>query len=144
MKKLLIFGGISTVIIGAIVLLLVGIIVSTLNQETDLRTSIVAKQRDNQSELDNTIKKIGQSAQVTTAQKEALKEIIVWNAQARKGGGGSLATFVTEAVPNVDTSTFNNLMNIITASRDGWTMRQKENSVGVALPPSRALTIDRP
>ena len=34
--------------------------------------------------------------------------------------------WVQESVPNVDTTTMNNLQNIITGSRDAWTMRQKE------------------
>lgn len=97
-----------------------------MNKETRLRNQITAKQTDNTSEYDNLWKKLSQSAQVTDAQKEALREIIVGNAQARKSGGGSLATVVHEAVPTVDTSTFNNLLNIVTSSRDAWTMRQKE------------------
>jgi hypothetical protein len=96
------------------------------NKEAQMRNQIVAKQKDNTSEYDNTWKKITQAAQVTDAQKQALMEIIVGNSKARNNGGGSLATFVHEAVPNVDTSTFNQLMNIITSSRDGFTMRQKE------------------
>jgi hypothetical protein len=97
-----------------------------MNKETRLRNQITAKQTDNTSEYDNLWKKLSQSAQVTDTQKEALREIIVGNAQARKSGGGSLATMVHEAVPMVDTSTFNNLLNIVTSSRDAWTMRQKE------------------
>jgi hypothetical protein len=103
-------------------------VVSTLNHENGLRTAIVAKQKDNQSELDNCVKKIGQSAQVTDAQKNALIDIFKGYAQARSAGkeGGSLANWIHEAVPNVDTSTFNNLQNLIAASRDRWTMQQKE------------------
>lgn len=103
-------------------------VVSTLNKETGQANALNAKQRDNQSELDNTIKKISQTGQVTVAQKEALKEIIVGHAEARSAGkqGGSLANWIHEAVPNVDTSTFNNLQNLIAASRDRWTMQQKE------------------
>ncbi len=126
MKKSLIVGGMGLAIVGVAVLLLVGSVISTSNQEVQLRTTIETKQRDNYSELDNTLKKISQSAQVTTAQKEALKEIIIGNSEARNTKGGSLFTSVKEAVPNIDTSTFNNLMNIITSSRDGWTMRQRE------------------
>lgn len=96
------------------------------NAEVRLRNQITAKQRDNQSELDNVQKKISQTVQVTDMQMAALKDIIVGNAEARKGGSGSLATFVKEAVPNVDTTTFNNLQNIIAGSRDAFTMRQKE------------------
>lgn len=124
-NKLIVGLGIVGVIaLGA--LMVIGTVISTSNQEVALRTTIETKQRDNTSELDNTIKKIGQSAQVTTAQKEALKEIIVGNAQARSSKGGSLALFVKEAVPNIDTSVFNNLMNVITSSRDAFTQRQKE------------------
>lgn len=120
----------TLIVIGA-TLVVAGIIIATMwisisNGEVRLRNQIAAKQRDNQSELDNTQKKIGQAVQVTDLQKQFLMDVIVGNAKARTGGTGSLATLVKEAVPNVDTSTFNNLMNIITGSRDAFTMRQKE------------------
>jgi len=120
----------TLILIGAVifaVLLVIGIMfISYSNKEVRLRNQIVAKQRDNQSELDNVQKKISQAVQVTDLQKQMLMDIIVGNAQARKGGSGTLATFVTEAVPNLDTSTFQNLQNIIAGSRDAFTMRQKE------------------
>lgn len=102
--------------------------VSVLNTETRLKNLISAKQKDNTSEYDNMWKKISQSVQVTELQKDALKDIFVEYANARtgSGGGGSLAKWVQESVPNVDTKTFENLQNIITASRDRWTLRQKE------------------
>jgi hypothetical protein len=126
MNKTLIGCGIFLVL-GLVIAIILGIFfVTTMNKETRLRNQITAKQTDNTSEYDNLWKKLSQSAQVTDAQKEALREIIVGNAQARKSGGGSLATMVHEAVPTVDTSTFNNLLNIVTSSRDAWTMRQKE------------------
>ncbi len=96
------------------------------NSEVSLRNAINAKQKDNTSEFDNMWKKISQVAQVTDAQKDALKEIFVQHAAARTTGGGGVMKWIQESVPNVDTSTFNNLQNIITSSRDGWTMRQKE------------------
>lgn len=99
---------------------------SVSNSEIRLRNALTAKQRDNQSELDNLQKKITQAAQITTAQTKALLEIIVGNAQARTQKGGTLATLVHEAVPNVDVKVFQNLQNIVTAGRDSWTMRQKE------------------
>jgi hypothetical protein len=107
-------------------LILGGYFVSVMNRETGLRNQITAKQKDNTSEYDNLWKKLSQSAQVTDAQREALRDIIVGYADARNSGSGSLATSVREAVPNVDSSTFNNLLNIVTSSRDAWTMRQKE------------------
>lgn len=120
----------KAIVIGAVVLAAVIIIGAMLvnysNTEIRLRNQIAAKQRDNQSELDNVQKKIKQTVQVTDLQMAALKDIIVGNAQARKGGSGTLATFVSEAVPHLDTTTFNNLQNIIAGSRDAFTMRQKE------------------
>jgi hypothetical protein len=113
----------TTIALGVI---LVITCISYSNQEVRLRNQITAKQRDNTSELDNVQKKISQFVQVTDLQMAAIKDIIVGNATARKGGSGNLATFVTEAVPNIDTSTFNNLQNVIAGSRDAWTMRQKE------------------
>lgn len=122
MTKLIVGGGTF-----AILALIIGLMyVSYSNQEHRLRNQITAKQRDNQSELDNVQKKIAQTVQVSDIQMQALKDIIIGNAEARSTDGGSLATFVTEAVPNLDTTTFNNLQNIIVGSRDAFTMRQKE------------------
>jgi hypothetical protein len=121
----LICGGVVMLVMGAILLFWC---IGLFNSEARMRNQIVAKQKDNTNEYDNTWKKISQAAQVTDAQKQALMDIIVGNSKARagNGNGGQLATFVHEAVPNIDTSTFNQLMNIVTSARDGFTMRQKE------------------
>jgi hypothetical protein len=115
----------------ALVVVVVGVFVygiGVLNGEMRLKNAITAKQRDNYSEMDNMWKKISQVAQVTDAQKSALLEIFTGYAKARSAGkeGGSLANWIHESVPNVDTSTYVNLQNIITASRDRWTTQQKE------------------
>lgn len=129
MSKGLIIGlGIVGIII-LVLLVLGGSIVGTFNQEVALRTTIEQKQKDNTSEFDNMWKKISQVAQVTEGQKEALKEILVGYANARsqgRDGQGSFINALHEAIPNVDTTTFNNLQNIIVGSRDSFTMRQKE------------------
>ncbi len=126
MNKTLIGCGIFVVLGFVLTLILGGYFVSVMNTETRQRNAITAKQLDNTSEYDNLWKKLSQAGQVTDAQKEALRQIIVGYAEARKAGAGSLATMVREAVPHVDTSTFKNLMNIVVSSRDSWTMRQKE------------------
>jgi hypothetical protein len=121
-------------VLGALLLaalIMGGTVISTLNNETDLRVAIEAKQRDNTSEFDNMFKTISQSAQVSQGSKQALQDIFTSYAKARSGGndgtsGGSLANWIKEAVPNVDMHTFNNLQNIIVGHRDSWTMRQKE------------------
>lgn len=114
----------------AVVVLIVsviGYVIGVKNDEVALRVLAEAKQTDNTSEFDNMWKKISQVAQVTDEQKNALKEIFVEHAQARTTeGGGSLMKWVQESVPNVDLSVYKNLQNMIMASRDAWTMRQKE------------------
>lgn len=102
--------------------------VSISNSEVHLRNLITAKQRDNQSELDNMQKKITQSSQIAPAQMQALKDVIVGYASARTGEGakGGFINAVHEAIPNVDQKTYLNLQNIITGSRDAFTQRQRE------------------
>ena len=119
-------------VIGIILLVLFvvgGSVVGTFNQEVALRTTLEQKMVDNRSEFDNMWKKISQVAQVTDAQKNAIKDIVVGYASARsqgRDGAGSFVNAVREVVPSMDTATFNNLQNIIVGSRDGFTMRQKE------------------
>jgi hypothetical protein len=113
---------------GVLALICVFMFISISNREARLRNAINAKQKDNTSEFDNMWKKIQQVAEVPQAKMASLKDIFVSYAQARGANtsGGSLATWVKESVPNVSDTTFENLMNIITASRDSWTQRQKE------------------
>jgi len=119
--------GIITIVIVA-VFFIGSMFVNYSNQEVTLRTAIETKQEDNSSEYDNMWKKISQVAQVTQGQKDALKEIIVGYADARKGkdSGQAIMNWVQESCPTIDTKTFQNLQNIITSSRDSFTMRQKE------------------
>lgn len=126
MSKLVI--GIASVVVVLLVsLLFVFWWVNTSNKEVALRNQILAKQRDNKNVYDSSWKQISQSAQVTEGQKKALLEIITGYAKARNGnGGGNLATMVTEAVPNVDTSTFNQLMNIVSSARTRFERVQTE------------------
>lgn len=125
-----IIGGIgcAVVAVGALVLLILFMYgVSVNNKEVVLRNTITAKQKDNTNEYDNMWKTIAQTAQVTDAQKNALKEIFVAHAQARAVESKNLLmAWIKESIPNVDTSTFNKLMSIITGARDRFTMRQKE------------------
>jgi hypothetical protein len=119
-------------VLGAIVVILLMIfmsVVSTYNSAVSLKVAIEAKQKDNKSEFDNLKKKISQVAQVTTAQMESLENIFNGYAKARTGEGNNdklIMKWITESIPNVDTSTFKNLQNIIVSCRDAWTMRQKE------------------
>lgn len=117
-------------VFGTIVLvfaIIIGSIIGLSNTEVELRTLIEAKQKDNSSEFNNMFTKISQVAQVSSKQMESLKDIFTSYADARSNEGqGKMMSWIQEAIPNVDTATFNNLQNIITSSRDAWTMRQKE------------------
>jgi translation initiation factor 6 (eIF-6) len=64
-------------------------VVGTLNSEVDLRVLLNNKQKDNENEFDNKWKKINMVVQVPEAQKAALKDIIIGNAQARAMGNGA-------------------------------------------------------
>lgn len=115
------------VVVAIATALLIIYAVSVSNSEVFLRGSIAAKQKDNESEYDNMWKKIAQAAKVTDAQKKALLEILLAHAEARSGNSGTaVVSWLKESVPNIDTTTFNNLQNIIVASRDRFTIRQKE------------------
>jgi len=127
MKMWMIGCGGFVVIVLLMIAMVGGMFVSYSNQEATLRTAIEAKQKDNTSEFDNMFKKISQVAQVSEKQMAVLKDIFVSYADARTSdNAGQMMNWVQESIPNVDTTTMNNLMNVITASRDSWTMRQKE------------------
>lgn len=101
--------------------------VSVKTKEVHLRNLITAKQRDNENELSNLTAKVRQSASVTEAQMASLKDIIVGYATARNNTSpGQVVTAVHDSIPNIDTSTFNHLMNIITGSSDAFAQRQTE------------------
>ncbi len=122
---------ITTLAIAAFFLIAVIVVgawwVTTSNREIGLRNMLTAKQLDNKNVYDSTWKQISQSAQVTDAQKKALMDVVVGYASARSGnGGGSLATSVHEVVPTMDTTTFNQLMNVIASARKQFERVQTE------------------
>ncbi len=118
----------ALVVSGGLVILAVMSYYVYSNAEIRLRNQIEAKQQANTVEFDQMWKNISQAAQVTTAQKDALKEIFVGYAQARTGTGENhpIVNWIHEAIPNVDTTTFSNLQNIIVGARNHWTERQVE------------------
>jgi Spy/CpxP family protein refolding chaperone len=121
---------IGLVLVVLLVAGVVGMFVSTANKEVTLRNLVVAKQKSNTVQFDNMWKKNMESFEITQTQKDALYDIIVGNSKARagNGNGGSLAQMVHEAVPNLDNTTalYQQLMNVINASRNEWTRKQDE------------------
>ncbi len=101
--------------------------VSAHNNEVRLRNAITAKQEDNKNQFDNMFKKISQVAQVTQKDRDSLAKIFVDHAKARTtSSNAAIMKWIQESVPKVDSTTFKNLQNIITASRNSWTMSQRE------------------
>jgi hypothetical protein len=93
MNKTLIavIGLVGTFLLG---ILIIGIMwVSYSNAEHRLRNTIVAKQRDNQNEMDAMWKNISQTAQVAEKDRSSLMEIFNGYAQNRQGGGGKQSYF---------------------------------------------------
>ena len=106
---------------------IVGKGIALYNQELELRKEITAKQLDNTSQFDNMWKKIKQSTNVTDKYKDGLKEVLAVYTDGRSEGSESmLMKWGAEAVPNFDSSIYKQLNNIIVASRDDFTMNQKE------------------
>ena len=105
----------------------VSIAVGTYNTQAGLKNRYEMKVVDNTSEFDNLWKKLNQVAQIPDKKKDALKEIFNSYASARTSPNqGQMMSWIKEAIPNADMSIYDNLMNIVIASRDSWTMRQKE------------------
>lgn len=102
--------------------------ISYHNEEVSLRNAITAKQVDNTNEFDNMWKKIAQVAQVSEKQKDAFKEIFSSYVSGRgtNSSDGQMMTWVKENVPNPNLSIYNEVLNIIVASRNSFTTRQKE------------------
>jgi len=101
--------------------------ISCSNKEIALRNAINSKQIDNKNEFDNLWKKISQVSEVSLKDRETLEEIFNSYAESRTSDNNDLIfKWVSESIPNVSSESFTNLQNIISSSRDSWTMRQKE------------------
>jgi len=126
MKKYVILAVVCVVVVCAIGV--VSMWVNYSNKEIQIRNLITAKMQDNQSEYDNMWKKISQVSQVAVKDRKSLMEIFNSYASSRSGNGDNKAVqkWIWEAVPNISQESFANLQNVITSSRDVWTMRQKE------------------
>lgn len=101
--------------------------VSLYNQEVALKNQIEAKQTENKANFDNMWKKIKQATNVSDDYKNGLAEVVKAYTEGRKDTSENmLMKWGAEAVPNFDSSVYKQLMNIIVASRDDFTLNQKE------------------
>jgi hypothetical protein len=125
-KTVITFLSIGAVLfVTAIVLVLSG--VSIYNDAASVKNTYEMKVKSNEAEFDNMWKKIQQVAQVPDAQKDAFKEVYSSYASSRTSPNqGQMMAWIKESVPNYNGEIYTQLMNVITGSRDGWTMRQNE------------------
>ena len=106
---------------------IVGKGITLYNQEISLRNQIEAKQQENTAHFDNMWKKIKQTVQVSDKYKDGLKEVLASYTSGRKKESDQLLMdWTKEAIPSFDSSIYKQLMNIVTASRDDFTLNQKE------------------
>ena len=99
----------------------------TYNTQVGYANLIEAKTEANKTDLSNLKSKFSEVAQVTDEQMAQLSDLFTRYAEARTSdNAGAVMNWVQETVPNVDQSTYRNLQNIIVATRDSWTERQKE------------------
>ncbi|GAF68300.1 unnamed protein product [marine sediment metagenome] len=109
------------------ILVVAGWWVGTSNAEVRLRRTIEAKLTDNKNELSNMMQKISQTAQISDRQAQKTLELVTGYASERGGvKGGGMINALREAIPTQTLGTYEKLIPIIMASRDRWTMRQKE------------------
>jgi hypothetical protein len=123
-KMLIALAVIGTLVVGSISIL--GMAVSEFNGASQLRNQYEMKVSANSASYDNMWKKIKQVSNIPEQKKVAFQEILVNYADARTGDSKQLMTWVQESVPNLDLGIYDQIVNIITGSRDSWTMSQLE------------------
>jgi hypothetical protein len=104
-----------------------GLLIGSYNGAASLRNTYEMKVKSNQAEFDGMWKKLSHAAEIPNEKKNAFKEIYESYAVSRTSKSqNQMMTWIKESVPNVDLSTYDHLMNIVTGSRDSWTMKQNE------------------
>jgi hypothetical protein len=121
-------GWIITICIAAVAALGCMYALGIRNEAAQLLNTITATEKLATGHHDNMWKKISQVVQVTKAERESLEKIMIGYADARtqRGDNAPIMNWIKETVPQVDNSTFRNLQNIITGSRDSWMVTQTD------------------
>ncbi len=115
--------GVSLLLIG---LIAVASVIGSLNDYSRLEVRAKAVEQDNRNVLDNSRKRIQESAAISRQEVDALIGIITGYAEKRgpnaSGGGGVInIAAVREAVPSVtEVKTLQTLMNLVNGARADW------------------------
>ena len=128
MNKKFMYGVIGLAVIFMFFVVMIGVsYIHYNNTEVRLRNQIGAVQENNKNEFDLMWKKISNIVEVTKSERESVERIIIEHASQRNSGK-TLINAVKESIPtqNIDSTTFQNLQNIIVASRDTFALNQKK------------------
>jgi hypothetical protein len=117
--------GIVVVIVLAI-LVVVGSAIGAYNSGNRFEQRIDAVYLNNQNILSNYTEKVQEAAQVTDMQKSDIKEVITAALQNRYGKDGAKAVFqaIHEQNPQIDSTVYRKLQEIIQAGRDEFQNNQ--------------------
>ena len=101
-------------------------IVGTNNDAVRQEQGIVAAYKSNQNVLSNYSTKVAEAVQIPAMQRDDLKEVITAALDARYGETGSKAAFqwIQEQNPNIDSSVYKQLQQIIEAGRNDFRRNQ--------------------
>lgn len=126
MNKYVIVASSILLVLLVVVTVLVGITISNLNRETELKNQVLAQQKKCEIVFDNTWKIIKEQIKVTDKYKDSFKEIFVGMMQARyEKGDGSLMKWIQESNgPTFDSKLYDKIMNTIESKRNEFTNEQ--------------------
>jgi len=113
---------IAMLIVVAVAIFL-GTMISYNNKSAVFKNQFKTQEQKIEASFDDLWKSISQVAQVDEKYRQDIKDLVIGYADAR-GDNGSLATSVTEAIPTIDASTANRLINLIIAKREEFKREQ--------------------
>ncbi|BDD79678.1 hypothetical protein [Burkholderia phage FLC9] len=117
-------GFVAVIVVGALLALVT--LVSAYNRGNRFENRIEAVYSNNQNILSNYTEKVQEAAQVTDMQKSDIKDVIVSALQGRYGKDGAKAVFqaIHEQNPQIDSTVYKKLQEIIVAGRDEFQNNQ--------------------
>lgn len=98
-----------------------------LNTANSFEQRLIVLKQDNENVLSTYSQKVQEAAQITTMQKDDLRELFNGSLAARYGSNGSQAVvqFIREKAPNLDPRLYLRLQSIITEGRSNFEKAQR-------------------